>query len=258
MSDIGSFRNNWENSLKKGLFQLLVLSSIRNHSKEGTHGIQILQEINEISEKTLSFSVGTIYPFLKQLENLEIVEKIDVTYSDGKQKRKKKLYRPKNNFSQFDNLYTYVSNRWSQISTYVNQFSKENHITDDKYDFSHSQPTLLSEKFLIELALLSVLVVSEKPIMAPELPQLLKNKFGSKHFVIHEGKIYPYLQSMEARKLVTRFESQDYNSDATGQVSYIFYLITDSGSAYLRNIMDQWDFLTNQIEIIRKLGEYKN
>ena len=120
----------------------------------------------------------------------------------------------------------------------------------------HSQPAILSEKFLIELALLSVMATSDKPIMGPELPLLLKNKFGSKHFVIQEGKIYPYLQSMEARKLVTRFESQDYNSDIIGRVSYIFYLITDIGSAYLSNIISQWDFLTNQIKILKDLGEY--
>ena len=87
--------------------------------------------------------------------------------------------------------------------------------------------------------------------MAPELPQILRNKFGSKHFIIREGKIYPYLQSMEARRLVKRFESQDYNSKNIGQISYIFYLITDEGSTYLRNIIDQWDFLTNQIAIRR-------
>jgi PadR family transcriptional regulator PadR len=70
--------------LIKGSTSIIVLSLL---SKKEMYGYEITVKVREISEGYLDYKEGTLYPALKKLENLKLVESHWKESSDGPKRK---------------------------------------------------------------------------------------------------------------------------------------------------------------------------
>lgn len=74
--------------LIKGSTSIIVLSLL---SKKEMYGYEITVKVREISEGYLDYKEGTLYPALKKLENMKLVESYWQDSTDGPKRKYYKL-----------------------------------------------------------------------------------------------------------------------------------------------------------------------
>lgn len=242
---IRKFKSDWQVSMSKGLFQLLILAVIKRHEKDGISGIQIVREIDAYTDSSLKIALGTIYPLLSKFKRMNIIEMLESESSRSRQK----IYKLKNDVEQFNDIFTYVSTQWNLISAYVDVLLPES--IERKKEVQTVKSTVISQKFMAHLAILSVFFKKRKQMHGSEILRELDKNLAVE-FKITAGTIYPLLHSLESRDLLKRIEAQDFKFPER-QIS--FYLITEKGLNYVDEISDKWNMLSEQIKIIK---DYKN
>lgn len=242
---IKKFKSDWQVSISKGLFQLVILAVIKRHEKDGVSGIQIVREIDAYTDSSLKIALGTIYPLLSKFKNMNIIEMLESESTRSRQK----IYKLKNDLGQFDDVFTYVTTQWNLISAYVDVLLPQS--LERKKEVQTVKSTIISQKFMAHLTILSVFFKQRKQMHGSEILQKLDKKLATE-FKITAGTIYPLLHSLESRNLLKRIEAQDFQFPER-QIS--FYLITDKGLNYVDEISDKWNVLSEQIDTIK---DYKN
>ena len=242
---IRKFKSDWQVSMSKGLFQLLILAVIKRHEKDGISGIQIVREIDAYTDSSLKIALGTIYPLLSKFKRMNIIEMLESESTRSRQK----IYKLKNDFDQFNDVFAYVSTQWNLISAYVDVLLPES--KERKKEVQIVKSTVISQKFMGHLAILSVFFKKRKQMHGSEILRELDKNLATE-FKITAGTIYPLLHSLESRDLLKRIEAQDFKFPER-QIS--FYLITKKGLNYVDEISNKWDMLSEQIKTIK---DYKN
>lgn len=74
--------------LIKGSTSVIVLSLLE---KKEMYGYEITVKVRELSDGCLNYKEGTLYPALKKLENLKLVESYWVESNDGPKRKYYKL-----------------------------------------------------------------------------------------------------------------------------------------------------------------------
>ncbi len=122
-----SYVESFESELLRGISTLIILSIIKEHSKEGIYGYQILKDIEEKTNNVLIIDEGTLYPMLRKLEKDNILSS-KISSSSG---RRRKYYLlteiGKNTFDHLEGFFSKLLEAISPLLSFK--------ITLDRADF---------------------------------------------------------------------------------------------------------------------------